>query len=81
MVTKSKTDKDVNCIYRVYLFENHDIADPEIVKLNMAESVAMNRGRYYFNRGLYVYAIPNVVRYKRSYNIEKLPKGYLKKDK
>ena len=81
MVTKSKTDKDVNCIYRVYLFEEHDIADPEIIRLNMAESVAMNLNKYYFNRGLYVYAIPNVVRYKRSYNIDKLPKGYLKKDK
>lgn len=81
MVTKSKTDKDVNCIYRVYLFEEHDIADPEIIKILPAESVAMNTGRYYFNRGLYVYAIPNVVRYKRSYNVDKLPKGYLKKDK
>lgn len=81
MVTKSKNDKDVNCIYRVYLFPDHDIADPEIVALNLAESVVMNKGRYYFNRGLYIYAIPNVVRYKRSYNIDKLPKGYIEKDK
>ena len=81
MVTKSKNDKDVNCIYRVYLFENHDIADPEIIGLNPNEFLATNLCRYYSNQGLYIYAIPNVVRYKRSYNIDKLPKGYIEKDK
>lgn len=74
-VIKSKTDKDVNCIYRIYLNENHDIADPEIIRM----SSHVYDDEVYVNNGLYIYAIPNVVRYRRSFNIEKLPYGKLTK--
>ena len=74
-VIKSITDKDVNCIYRIYLNANHDIADPEIIKSNKLDEMI------YVNNGLYIYAIPNVVRYRRSFNIDKLPKDFIKKDR
>ena len=76
-VIKSVTDKDVNCIYRIYLNENHDIADPEIIKMSSYEY----DDEIYVNNGLYIYAIPNVVRYRRSFNIDKLPKDFIKKDR
>ena len=65
---KQDSDKDINCIYRIYTKENHVLADPEVEQTT-------NKSIYKDLCKLYVYAIPNVVRYKRTFNKVKLPKN------
>ena len=74
-VIKSEDDKrDINCIYRIYTYEEHDLADPEMtVQLDKSDYYTANFKPNKPER-LYVYAIPNVVRYKRPFNRDKLPK-------
>lgn len=71
-VTKKRdSDKDINCIYRIYTKENHVLADPEVEQTT-------NKLSFKDPCKLYVYAIPNVVRYKRTFNKDKLPKNRYK---
>ena len=65
---KQDSDKDINCIYRIYTKENHVLADPEVEQTT-------NKLAHKEPCKLYVYAIPNVVRYKRTFNKDKLPKN------
>lgn len=65
---KQDSDKDINCIYRIYTKENHVLADPEVEQ-------STNKSFHPIPSNLCVYAIPNVVRYKRTFNKDKLPKN------